>query len=410
MHNESHHETVTPLGGHLPEGWSLRSLGKLCVKIGSGSTPRGGTKAYVPAGTSFVRSQNVFDHRFSVDGLAFIDDKTAANMANVEVRPHDVLLNITGDGVTIARCCVVPDSILPARVNQHVVIIRPNSSLNPRYLQSYLSLPSIREYMLNFNSGGSRRALTKGMIEKFEIPVPPRSDQDAIAEVLSALDDKIAANTKLAATAEKYISAKHSEAINKPNTEFLPLSDAFDIDFGEPFKGAHFSEPGEGRPLIRIRDLKTFSSQTWTEEQRPREVLVQPGDVVVGMDAEFRPTTWLGEPGLLNQRVCRVRGKSSGPAFVRESLKDPLLAIENYKTATTVIHLNKKDLDETKVLVPAPQVLAEFEGAVEGLYTYRVSLAAESRLLATTRDALLPQLMSGKLRVKEAEALVSTAV
>lgn len=178
------------------------------------------------------------------------------------------------------------------------------------------------------------------------------------------------------------------------------------VDFGEAFKGADFSEPGVGRPLIRIRDLKTFKSQIWTTEVRPSEVMVMPGDVVVGMDAEFRPTSWLGNPGLLNHRVCRVRGKYFGNAFAREVLKAPLIRVENFKSATTVIHLNKGDLERVKLLIPSSTALESFETTAEPLYTLRISLAVENRTLAATRDALLPQLMSGRLRVKDAQKLV----
>lgn len=167
-------EVVTPLGSLLPCGWALRPLGSMCTKIGSGATPRGGSAVYQDNGTAFIRSQNVFDHHFSDKGLAFIDDLAAEKLSGVAVQHGDVLLNITGDGDTIARCCIVPDRVLPARVNQHVLIIRTrDDNLLPAYLQRYLSHPKIRKYMLSHNSGGSRRALTKGHAEGFEIVVPP---------------------------------------------------------------------------------------------------------------------------------------------------------------------------------------------------------------------------------------------
>ncbi|MDN4643430.1 restriction endonuclease subunit S [Arthrobacter sp. PsM3] len=260
-----------------------------------------------------------------------------------------------------------------------------------------------------FNSGSAQPSLNRNFLRNIPVSVPPPHEQRAIAEVLGALDDKIASNAKLAATAEELISVHFQRAIESEGTTPRSLFEAIDIDFGEPFKGSEFSDPGTGRPLIRIRDLKTFTSQVWTTENRSREILIQPGDVVVGMDAEFRPTSWLGEPGLLNQRVCRARGKSVGPAFVRETLRAPLRRIENSKSATTVIHLNKKDLEEAEVLMPASERLTLFETAVEALYSLRVSIAVENRSLAATRGALLPQLMSGQLRVKEAQKVLEVA-
>jgi type I restriction enzyme S subunit len=224
--------------------------------------------------------------------------------------------------------------------------------------------------------------------------------------VLGALDDKIAANSGAEGVMDQLIAALHIHAIEAPGHKVAPLFEVFDVDFGEAFKGDHFSEPGVGRPLIRIRDLKTFSSQIWTTETRARESIIQPGQVVVGMDAEFRPTWWLGEQGLLNQRVCRVRCRQSGAAFSREALRGPLMEVEGYKTATTVIHLNKSDLERVRVTLPSSEALSRFEAAAEPILESRVSLAAERRTLAHMRDLLLPQLMSGMIRVKDAEEMV----
>src|SRR5699024_1110871 len=97
-------------------------LGDICTKIGSGATPRGGKDAYCNEGITLVRIQNVLDFSFSDNGLAFINEEQAARLNNVEVLSGDILLNITGDSV--ARACMMEDSFLPARLNQHVAIIR----------------------------------------------------------------------------------------------------------------------------------------------------------------------------------------------------------------------------------------------------------------------------------------------
>ncbi|MBV8884424.1 MAG: restriction endonuclease subunit S, partial [Chroococcidiopsidaceae cyanobacterium CP_BM_RX_35] len=141
------------------------------------------------------RAQNVYDHEFRKDGLVYIDDGEASKLSNVIVQLGDVLLNITGD--SIARCCLVPEWVLPARVNQHVAIIRPTECLNSVYLQKYLSHPRIKAYMLGHDAGGTRKALTKGNIESFLIPLPPLLEQKAIAHILCTLDDKIELNQQM---------------------------------------------------------------------------------------------------------------------------------------------------------------------------------------------------------------------
>ena len=130
------------------EGWVSDKLQNLCSKIGSGATPRGGKEAYLTEGTySLIRSQNVMDFSFSYAGLAFISEVQANQLSNVEVIEKDVLLNITGDSV--ARVCQAPSEVTPARVNQHVTIIRPDQNkLSPEFLKYYLLNPKFKNFML----------------------------------------------------------------------------------------------------------------------------------------------------------------------------------------------------------------------------------------------------------------------
>lgn len=167
----------------------------ICEKIGSGATPRGGKEAYCKEGISLVRSQNVLDFAFSRDGLAFINDEQAKKLNNVEVQAGDVLLNITGDSV--ARACVMDTAYLPARVNQHVAIIRGKPD---RVLNSYILyfLQWQKEHLLQLASAGAtRNALTKGMIEQLELVLPTLTEQKKIVAVLDSIQNKIRYNQKI---------------------------------------------------------------------------------------------------------------------------------------------------------------------------------------------------------------------
>ena len=181
--------------------WKEIKLADACTKIGSGATPRGGGEAYKENGISLIRSQNVLDFKFSYNGLAFIDNEQANDLKNVIVHENDVLLNITGDSV--ARVCKVPKNVLPARVNQHVAIIRSNvKQLDSNFL--LYQLIKLKEHLLSISEiGATRRAITKGMIESLEIPLPSLTEQTAIASVLTSLDNKIGLLHRQNATLEK---------------------------------------------------------------------------------------------------------------------------------------------------------------------------------------------------------------
>jgi type I restriction enzyme S subunit len=167
-------------------------LGDITLKIGSGATPSGGNNSYKTKGISLIRSQNVHDFKFSREGLAFIDKDQARKLDNVSVRKDDVLLNITGD--SIARTCVVPDEILPARVNQHVSIIRCKPEYNAKYIHYYLI--HLKSHLFQIcGIGGTRNALTKDALIK--LPIKISKQQNQIAKVLSDLDSKIELNNRI---------------------------------------------------------------------------------------------------------------------------------------------------------------------------------------------------------------------
>lgn len=200
---------ISPLG-ELPEGWKLARLEDIATKIGSGSTPRGGESAYINTRTNFafVRSQNVFDYLFNERDIKFITDEDARKLKGVHLEKSDLLLNITGDGVTFGRSCIVPENILPAAVNQHVAIIRLNQSkCLPGYLLAYLCLPKIKEYIEGFNAGGSRRAITKAHIESFEIPLAPMEVQHHIQTLVIDLVEKTLINRQINQTLEQIAQA-----------------------------------------------------------------------------------------------------------------------------------------------------------------------------------------------------------
>ena len=147
-------------------------LQKICSKIGSGATPKGGKTAYISEGISLIRSTNVFDFNFEYDELAHINQSQADALANVIVKPNDILFNITG--VSVARCCMVPDNVLPARVNQHVMIIRPiKGETMSYYIMFTLCSADNKAKLLGIGqSGSTREAINKQELESFEIPLP----------------------------------------------------------------------------------------------------------------------------------------------------------------------------------------------------------------------------------------------
>jgi len=171
-------------------------LQKICSKIGSGATPKGGKTAYIREGISLIRSTNVFDFNFEYDELAHINQSQADALSNVIVEPNDVLFNITG--VSVARCCIVPTDVLPARVNQHVMIVRPHKGESMSYYIMFtLCSADNKAKLLGIGqSGSTREAINKQELESFEIPVPNDDSLNQFGSAAASIYRHISTNVK----------------------------------------------------------------------------------------------------------------------------------------------------------------------------------------------------------------------
>lgn len=154
------------------KGWTQKLLGEITIKIGSGATPRGGKSTYQENGIALIRSMNVHNGMFEYRELAHISDEQATKLDNVVIEENDVLLNITG--ASVARSCVVPSEILPARVNQHVCVIRCKECIIPEFLNNLLIDDNYQELLWSIaRAGATREAITKQQVECLQIIMPP---------------------------------------------------------------------------------------------------------------------------------------------------------------------------------------------------------------------------------------------
>ena len=162
-------------------------LKDISQKIGSGFTPHGGDSNYIEEGIAFIRSMNIYNNTFKKDNLAYIDEFWANQLSQVELFSNDLLLNITG--ASVARCCTVPDEVLPARVNQHVCIIR-QCRVSNIFLEYCLTNESYQEYLLLLSNknGATREALTKTQIENLNVIFPPLTEITRFVKIVHQIN------------------------------------------------------------------------------------------------------------------------------------------------------------------------------------------------------------------------------
>lgn len=219
----------------MNSSWIRRRLREVTTKIGSGATPLGGEAAYASSGISLVRSLNVHDSGFRTKDLAFLHDAQAAELDNVILEPGDVLLNITG--ASIARCCIVPEVVLPARVNQHVAILRTaKKQLLPELLHYMLISKDYKDRLLGAGEGGgsTRQALTKAQLQDFVVEFPESLPEQR--RIVAILDEAFAGIATAKANAEQNLQnaqAVYESVIHSVKADKVPLGDLVNIKTGK---------------------------------------------------------------------------------------------------------------------------------------------------------------------------------
>lgn len=185
--------------GDVPSHWSIKRVKDIVIKIGSGVTPKGGSEVYINSGVPLLRSQNVYDDGLRIDDVSFIDEATHNKMKSSQLKPNDILINITG--ASIGRTCIVPQSMPTANINQHIIYLRLNKKLVP-FISNYFKTNTVKEYINLIQAGTSKEALNMGQTLNVPIVLPPLEEQTAIAQYLDtktqAIDKKINLLTKKA--------------------------------------------------------------------------------------------------------------------------------------------------------------------------------------------------------------------
>ena len=406
------------------------TLKEVCTKIGSGATPKGGKEVYSKKGIALIRSQNVRDFNFSYDGLVFINDEQAEKLKNVILEKDDILLNITGDSV--ARTCKVDNRVLPARVNQHVAIIRPDSSnLLPSYLLYFLQMK--KRHLLSIAGGGAtRNALTKEMIEDIEIELPNTSYQSKVTNILDSIQKKISINNQINRNLEEQAKTlfhenfiaftPYKENLVKVGSRSIPkgwsivsLNDVC----SKITDGSHFSpkdSPKSIYPMFSVKDMgkygfndtncKHISLDDFLKMQK-NDCVPKVNDILVAKDGSYLKEIFIcneqrDEAILSSIAIFRPDVEIINPDILLNLLKHPSVmkdVKDNYVSGSALPRIVLKDFKKFTFVLPP---MSEQIKIAPQLETYRMQIAnniEENKRLQLCLDTLLPKLMSGELEV-----------
>lgn len=322
-------------------------------------------------------------------------------------RAGDVLLTTKG---TVGRVAVVPEGLPELVYSPQLCYFRvlDRSTIEPGFLKHWFRSPEFRNQAMHRSVNTDMAPyINLRDIGSLEIRLPAVERQRAIADVLGALDDKIAANTRLLSRIEELASTLMRAA----QSEQVPLSSLARFVNGRAFTK---DATGTGRVVIRIAELNSGigSSTVRNDLDVAEDHLARPGDLLFAWSGSLTVARWFQDEAIINQHIFKVVPSGTTPSWlVEQALHTKLTEFRAIAAdkATTMGHIQRRHLDEP-VAIPIASEVDRLDDPMTALTEHALAVQLENRRLTTTRDALLPLLMSGSLRVKDAEKVVSDAV
>lgn len=403
-------------------GWEWRTIDDVSERVAVG--PFGSSikvDTFVQAGVPVISGQHLRESRLNdSSGYNFVSAEHAARLSRALVRPGDVILTHAG---TIGQVAVIPAS---SEFDEYIISQRQfyircdRACMNPEFLTYYLrSQSGQRDLLANASySGVPSIAQPSTYVRKLSVPVPPLAEQRAIAEVLGALDDKIAANTALATALYSLIEVDYEQSVRLATGERV-LSDLVSTQYGVTTSA---SDAYGGIGLLRVTDINKRPWVEWAgvpgcslSDSDTRKYKLTPGDIVVARMADPGRCAWIspGDPDVVfASYLVRLRAHDPRQApYIFQFLRSPayLRHADGVGQGSVQRNMNAKAMVAISIPLPDADVLDGFGDRFRCVWAALSAALRENRTLAATRDALLPQLMAGKLRVRDAEEVASAA-
>ncbi|MDQ0673135.1 type I restriction enzyme S subunit [Pseudarthrobacter siccitolerans] len=360
-------------------------------------------------GYRIIRVADVLDDMVSFTGPDFVSEKYAKAIGTKMGTPGDILLTTKG---TVGRVAVLPNTNERVVYSPQLCFFRVLDAdvLDPRFLRYWFSSVEFwRQAADRMNNTDMAAYINLADIRSLRLTVPDISEQRSIAEVLGTLDDKIAANAKVIAHADG-LTHTLFRSMSSPDSRQVALSTTAQFVNGKAFTK---NASGTGRVVIRIAELNSGigASTVYNDIDVNDQHVARPGDLLFAWSGSLTLHRWFRPEGIINQHIFKVVPNAEYPYWlVYELLRHKL---EEFKSiaadkATTMGHIQRKHLDEP-VEVPASETIRRHDEVMAALWDKGLTAEVENLNLVETRDVLLPQLMSGKLRVKDTEKVLENA-
>jgi len=417
--------------GVIPENWEVKRIKDAITKIGSGVTPKGGSETYVDVGIPLIRSQNVYNDGLRLNNVSFITEEVHNKMKNSQLKPLDILINITG--ASIGRTCIFPETIKTANINQHIIYLRIKKK-KVDYFSYYLKSNTIQEYIMNIQAGTSKEALNMSQILNIGLPFPKNEEQTQIANYLDAKTTAIDKKVKLLQQKIKNYKAYRKTLINDAVTKGL-INDVSkwvscrlkDIGFlysglsGKSGNDFNQKDNPNNKGFIPFTNIanNTYLDQehlgTVVIEDNEKQNQVKQNDIFFLMSSEGYED--IGKSAVLKYDIkdtylnsfCkgfRIINKNCEASFINY-----LLLSDNYRQKMLVegkgftrINLKMEKVNNFSVLIPSTkkeqqQIVDYLDAKTTTIDTIVINIESQITALKELRKTLINEVVTGKVKV-----------
>jgi type I restriction enzyme, S subunit len=378
-----------------------------------------------------LRGDNIVQGSLRWDGVKKWPKANDFDVREYYLKEGDVVLAMDRPWIEAGlKFAALTDKDVPALLVQRVARLRGTNSLDTRFLRYLIATRAFTEYVLAVQTGTAVPHISAGQIRAFKFKLPPLSEQRAMAEVLSALDNKIAMNQRINETLEAigraifnswvacgnsdgWRTARLEEVLAELETGSRPKGGVAGFREGVPSVGAE-SIVGLGKyDFAKTKYVPIpFYEQLSTGKVKSGDVLLYKDG---GRPGQYEPHVTIFGNGFpfaklcINEHVYRLRCNQLYSQFLLYFWLSGELATEEMRqkgTGVAIPGLNSSAVRSLTVMIPPSNMVIEFDRVVSPLINAILNNCNVSATLAAIRDMLLPKLLSGQLRIQQAEEIV----
>lgn len=387
--------------------WKTYTVGEVCETISE--TYRRNDNEVVLVNTSDVLEGNILNHQL-------VENKNLKGQFKKTFIKEDILYSEIRPA-NKRYAFVDFDNTENYIASTKLMVLRPNKDvILPRFLFAFLTSKNVLaelQHLAETRSGTFPQITFSSELAPMEIQVPDFETQSKIVEILDLLEEKVknneAINDNLLQQAQSIFTQEFLNIDGIPEgwkeSSLLGIADYLNGLAMQKFRP---KDDEQGLPVLKIKELRQGTCDANSELCSPSikpEYIVRDGDVIFSWSGSLLVDLWCGGTCGLNQHLFKVTSNTYDKWFYYAWTNHHLqkfIAIAA-DMATTMGHIKREELSKAVVLIPSKSDYERIGGLMAPLYNLVVANRIENRKLATLRDELLPQLMSGQLDVSEVE-------